>query len=454
MKSRASRAVPLTLLRDTRGMTATELVLLLCLIAVVCFAAVAGLGQTLRGAVAGAERVLADESMAAPIAAASSSAIAPSSGHGTDARGTDARGTDARGTSSRGVGDAAGGGIARGIGDGLVDVASGAIDGAVAIGGAVASVVRNPDRTRAWVADAIANPGATAVAAASGAAHAVGSVASGLADWGSQLAEGDGYTRARMLTGAGATFVPLGAVANVARGAGAVSKATRATRAVARGPSGEALDAPPISWGGRVFGDDDREMAPGGIYMRGRRGYDTIGVNMTEDIHDALGRRGVYTVVAHGRPGASAFARTSEGGTITPREMAATMIEGGYRGGDVALVSCSAACSRLPLTLRRELDDQLARRGEPGRVGTIAAPTDSVYGDGVVLGDGHWRLFEHDTAPLLPPVSRDSWAGVLVVGGAVGGSAAVSDGTPSAAERERQRRRSDETEWVRTGPEG
>jgi hypothetical protein len=221
-------------------------------------------------------------------------------------------------------------------------------------------------------------------------------------------------------------------------------RAARTADAVAeRAPDG----GPPIHLRDRMFEPGD--SGPGNVYMDRRQGFYGNGVNMTEDITGLVNRE-AFTVIAHGSPGSSTFARRRSGGEISPRAMAETMVEGGYRGGDVVLVSCSAACSPLPVLLRAELDDVLARRGHTGRVDLIAAPSTTVRGNYRVNPDGHWQVFDRDTSPMpapREPRGAGTWAGVVVVGGSIAGSQAVP-------ERPEAPRRDTGTRYVATGIEG
>jgi Flp pilus assembly pilin Flp len=434
------------LARDARGLSTVEHVLLACLVAVVGFAAWSRLGETLRSRVGGASAVIADLGDEAgdpgPAGASSASASASSSPSGRGPESTAAAGVGAGDPGRDGDRGGTAGRIARGIAAGLVDTAVGAVDGAVALGGAVVDAVRSPDRVSSAVTDALASPGDTARAAASGAASAVSSLASAAVDFRRRLHEGDAYTRARMLTGATAAVIPIGAAGNVARGAGAALRARGAgsgVLAVGRRASKTADTGAPVTWL-RGF-DTPLDMRPGAMILGRGIGIRGVGVNLTDDIGAVLAPHGVYTVAVHGGARSTTFATRGAGGqSLSPREIASTMIEGGYRGGDVTLLSCSAGCNRLPLDLRRELDGRLAARGEAGRVDTIAAPTSSVRADGIVDGDGHWRLFDRDTQPYTGSAAVTSSSGQVLVGAAAVAGIAVAGDAPSEAHEARQDR--------------
>jgi Flp pilus assembly pilin Flp len=406
--TRSGRSVPSStrpirrLAADTRGLATVELVLLICLIAIVGLAAWSGLGRTLRSRVDGAIAVLDEQGAARGPSAAGSSGSGGSRSGSSGGAASGGAGPSSGSTRASGAGDERPAGIARGVRDGLVEVVTGAVEGAVAIGGVALGAIRDPGRVQGAVAAAAADPAGTVRAIADGAASAAGALAEGAADWQRRFADGDAYTRARMLTMVGASVVPVGTVGTVARGAGAavrMGSASSRTLSAAAGVARRADDAAGsrITWL-RGF-DQTTGIQPGGMYLGRQQGVRGIGVNMTEDMN-ALGRFGVFTVVAHGSADATQFyTHRAAGRAISPREMASTMVDGGYRGGDVMLASCETACSRLPLQLRAELDGQLAARGETARVGTIAAPTHDVRGDGRVDAPGHWRLFDADTQP-------------------------------------------------------
>jgi Flp pilus assembly pilin Flp len=414
---------------DTRGLATIEYLLLACVIAVVGLAVWSGLGETVQARVEGVRAVLAEEG--AGIAPAGSASLAVGSRSGASTGGRGAASTSRRagagaddGWLGRGTSSTTGGRIARGVADGLADVASGAVDGAVAIGSAAVALARDPGRARAAIGEAAADPGATARAALEGAAGAVSGLAESAVDGARRFASGDAYTRARMLTGAAATAVPVGAAANLARGAGAVARATSAANRVGVTPGRRltAAEAHAAAAANRVGGRDaiagTREI-PGarGYVLAAERDRLLIGpgsgvsgraLNLTDDVY-MVAEPGAFTVSAHAQRGAVSFG-DGAGRELAPRQVAGAMIDHGYRGGDVVMMSCESACSSLPRSLRSELDSMLEARGERGRVGTIAAPTETVTGTGHVDRGGHWRLFDSDTPEHPGPATQPTSA--------------------------------------------
>jgi hypothetical protein len=453
--------------RSTEGLGSIEHVLLLCLIAVVCFGVWRHFGDTIERKIAGAGAVMdglpssgegntgaasggAPSDVTAPRSASIASSGSPSSRSSSlsEAGGSGvggarrAAGGSREGWLGRGAGATRSGLIARGVVDGVADVVGGVVGGVLAIGGGVLAAATDPAAAGSAIASAVRNPGETAAAVAEGALGAASGIASAVARGYRDFVRGDAYDRARVLVGAGATFVPVGAAGNLLRGASAASHAGHAAGHFATASSSLASSATlrsaraartkrrreEIDWNHTMAPGTD--MSPGGVYMGKRSGIVGVGVNLTDDVL-VVARSGVFTVAAHGAPGATTFARHRwYGGEIGPGDMADTMIMGGYRGGDVVLTSCGTACSRLPGELRRELDIRLEETVHGGRVGTIAAPSHSVYGDGTVLGDGHWRVFDADTAPLPAPPGPGRWAAPVVVAGATAGAAVVDPAPP------------------------
>jgi hypothetical protein len=215
-ESRAPRAA--SLVADRRGLAAVEYVLLVCLVVIVGFQVWTRLGGTLRAAIAGVDREvggevavghpIGDEVDGSPSPEAEPSAP-PSAGDPAER--------------SRSTGER----VARGIADGLGDVVGGAIDGAIAVGRALASAVIDPLPVAEAVVDALSRPGDTARAAIDGAIATGRGIVESARDGLDAFAAGDAYTRARMLTNAGAAVVPVGSVGTMARAAGAVTRASR-----------------------------------------------------------------------------------------------------------------------------------------------------------------------------------------------------------------------------------
>jgi Flp pilus assembly pilin Flp len=324
------RSRPSGLLQDTRGLAALEYILLLCLIAIVGYAAWRQFGRTVEAHTASATTYISGAYTAGGVGG-TTAAIA-SAGTGSGASSGDGAGSSGDGgaPSDSGTGDEDGSwlgrvgrgdpsdvedSIRRGITDGLADVVDGVIDGAIAVGGAIVDAIADPSRIADAVAGAIANPGETAASVVEGAISAAGTVIDGATDWVRRLRDGDAYTRARMLTGAGATAIPVGAAANVVRGAGAASRVARAVDRVAI----ESDRRPP-----RVLGPDD------GTPPR------NFGRTVEEDVHIARQRREYRDAVAEAERRARADGWTPSGpGRVIDMDRTDTHDRGrGQRYGD------------------------------------------------------------------------------------------------------------------------
>jgi hypothetical protein len=406
---------------DTRGLALIEHVLIACLIGIVAYFAWHRFGGTLASRVRGADTTFAVMGSGIDGAPHDVSSAGAAAHAGAGVGGIDAVAGAPSGSASadrdegwvgRGASTRGGALIARGAAAGVGDVVTGAVEGAVATGGVILAVVREPQRVTTAIAEAVASPAETARSVVSGAAGAASALVSQAAEWQHRLARGDAYTRARMLTGAGATVVPVGAVGNVARGVGAVaqlgSKADQLAvvgaavrRRVRDGddPASSGRDG----WLGVASDDEDFRFPPplpghADEMVKPNRSIRGEAVNLTSDMRVYVQpRSGAFTVAVHAERDATAFSDGSR--SVAMSYVAMRMLASDYRGGDVVLLSCESACTHLVGSLRRELDRQLTSSGLPGRVGSIAAPTEMVSSGGYVRGGGHWRIFDEDTSP-------------------------------------------------------
>lgn len=319
------------LLRDTRGLTSVEYVVILCLIAIVGIIAWRSFGETVRAKVDGSSRTLATlggggggttvAGVAIPgrptlgdVAGAAGGAL----GEARDAAG----GVWSEGGFIGRGGSTGVGAVARGVADGIADAVGGAVEGVVGTARGVWGAVTSPRETARAVADAVTNPGDTARAAWDAARGVASRTWEAGRDLVGACASGDGYGCARGVTNVAAAVIPVGAAGTVARGAGAVRTATGVvgrTRVAVTSRTGRVLRRD----GAGDYIDDLGESrvlreAPDGVTADDllREGGDAREVVMTRD---AEGRLRVRTAdddravtfpeneraIAHNHPGAA-----------------------------------------------------------------------------------------------------------------------------------------------------
>ena len=305
------------------------------------------------------------------------------------------------------------GAIASGVVAGLGDVVGGMWDGVTDLAGGAWHVATHPaevaSSTADIVRDAIENPGETAKQAAA----AAWNVGEGLVDSGVDLygscTSGDHFSCARGITNVAANFVPAGSLGTVARGASRIGRVAGGTRharvAISQGRKirqrfGDVADVVDDGRDARRVhrrhgGDREDRVVDSGSSEKGRA------LNLTSDrVFPVPETDDAFYVAGHADRGAMHLSADEVGNKrLMTRKVAQSMVDKGYRGGDVVLLGCESARTEIPVKLRTELNRELKRRKVDAKVGTIAAPTEAVDGFGIVDEPGHWRLFDADTTP-------------------------------------------------------